>query len=64
MARISKESIDYFIAQGVTRIGFIGGEDQPGKADIREAAFAIRSPAAGRFRTGYLSRRLLQFIRL
>lgn len=39
LARISKESIDYFIAQGVTRIGFIGGEDQPGKADIREAAF-------------------------
>lgn len=23
----------------MTRIGFIGGEDQPGKADIREAAF-------------------------
>ncbi|SUX95108.1 DNA-binding transcriptional regulator CytR [Citrobacter koseri] len=39
LSRISKEIIDFFIAQGATRIGFIGGEDEPGKADIREAAF-------------------------
>lgn len=39
LARISKEIIDFFIAQGMNRIGFIGGEDEPGKADIREAAF-------------------------
>ncbi|KNC89056.1 transcriptional regulator EbgR [Trabulsiella odontotermitis] len=39
LARISKEIIDFFIAQGAKRIGFIGGEDEPGKADIREAAF-------------------------
>lgn len=39
LVRIAKEVIDFFIAQGATRIGFIGGEDEPGKADIREAAF-------------------------
>ena len=31
---------DFYINQGVNRIGFIGGEDEPGKADIREVAFA------------------------
>ncbi|MEI5083321.1 hypothetical protein RJ918_34510, partial [Pseudomonas aeruginosa] len=36
LARISKEIIDFYINQGVNRIGFIGGEDEPGKADIRE----------------------------
>ncbi|XBF45400.1 transcriptional regulator EbgR [Escherichia coli] len=40
LARISKEIIDFYINQGVNRIGFIGGEDEPGKADIREVAFA------------------------
>lgn len=40
LVRIAKEVIDFFIAQGVSRIGFIGGEDTPGKADIREVAFA------------------------
>ncbi len=40
LARISKEIIDFYINQGVNRIGFIGGEDLPGKADIREVAFA------------------------
>lgn len=39
LARISKEIIDFYIDQGVNRIGFIGGEDLPGKADIREVAF-------------------------
>lgn len=39
LVRIAKEVIDFFIAQGVSRIGFIGGEDRPGKADIREVAF-------------------------
>lgn len=39
LSRISKQIVDFFIAQGVKRIGFIGGEDEPGKADIREAAF-------------------------
>ena len=39
LARISKEIIDFYINQGVNRIGFIGGEDEPGKADIREVAF-------------------------
>lgn len=39
LVRISKEVIDFFIARDVQRIGFIGGEDEPGKADIREAAF-------------------------
>lgn len=36
---IAKEVIDFFIAQGARRIGFIGGQDEPGKADIREVAF-------------------------
>jgi LacI family ebg operon transcriptional repressor len=39
LSRISKQIVDFFIQQGVDRIGFIGGEDEPGKADIREAAF-------------------------
>ncbi|TQI80263.1 LacI family transcriptional regulator [Serratia fonticola] len=39
LARISKEIIDYFIACGANRIGFIGGADEPDRADIREAAF-------------------------
>lgn len=39
LSRISKQIIDFFIQQDVERIGFIGGEDEPGKADIREAAF-------------------------
>ena len=39
LVRIAKEVIDFFIAQGARRIGFIGGQDEPGKADIREAAF-------------------------
>ncbi|MEO3990280.1 transcriptional regulator EbgR [Pseudocitrobacter cyperus] len=39
LARISKQIIDCFISQGATRIGYIGGEDEPGKADIRESVF-------------------------
>lgn len=39
LVRISKEIIDVFIEQGVRRIGYIGGEDAPGQADIRERAF-------------------------
>ncbi|HGY3717708.1 transcriptional regulator EbgR [Citrobacter sp. Res13-Sevr-PEB04-36] len=39
LAQISQEIIDFFIQQGATRIGFIGGEDVPGETDIREAAF-------------------------
>lgn len=39
LSRISKEVIDFFIEHGARRIGFIGGADQPDKADIREAAF-------------------------
>ncbi|MXJ80749.1 transcriptional regulator EbgR [Klebsiella michiganensis] len=39
LVRIAKEVIDFFIAQGAGRIGFIGGQDEPGKADIREVAF-------------------------
>ncbi|HAE2266932.1 TPA_asm: transcriptional regulator EbgR [Salmonella enterica subsp. salamae serovar 60:g,m,t:z6] len=39
LTRISKEIIDYFIDNGATRIGYIGGEDEPGKADIRELVF-------------------------
>lgn len=39
LVRIAKEVIDFFIAQGARRIGFIGGQDKPGKADIREVAF-------------------------
>lgn len=40
LARISKEVTDYFIQQGFERIGFIGGQDKPNSADIREIAFA------------------------
>ncbi|MFJ0491772.1 transcriptional regulator EbgR [Citrobacter werkmanii] len=40
LTQISQEIIDFFIQQGATRIGFIGGEDVPGEADIREVAFA------------------------
>ncbi|MGF1776674.1 transcriptional regulator EbgR [Vibrio nomapromontoriensis] len=40
LTRISKEIADYFIEQGYKRIGFIGGQDQPNTADIREKAFA------------------------
>ena len=32
--------IDFYISQGIDRIGFIGGQDAPGRADIREMAFA------------------------
>ncbi|MCD7988868.1 MAG: transcriptional regulator EbgR [Klebsiella quasipneumoniae] len=39
LVRIAKEVVDFFIQQGASRIGFIGGQDQPGKADIREVAF-------------------------
>ncbi|MDU3692061.1 MAG: transcriptional regulator EbgR [Klebsiella michiganensis] len=39
LVRIAKEVIDFFIAQGARRIGFIGGQNEPGKADIREVAF-------------------------
>ncbi|SBM05976.1 Evolved beta-D-galactosidase transcriptional repressor [Klebsiella michiganensis] len=39
LVRIAKEVIDFFIAQGARHIGFIGGQDEPGKADIREVAF-------------------------
>ena len=39
LVRISQELIDFFIKQGATRIGFIGGQDVPGEADIREVAF-------------------------
>ncbi len=65
LARISKEIIDFYINQGVNRIGFIGGEDEPGKADIREVAFA----EYGRLkqvvrRRGYLARRFSQFVGL
>lgn len=31
LARISKEIIDFYIDQGVNRIGFIGGEDLPAR---------------------------------
>jgi len=40
LVRISKEITDFFIKQGYKRIGYIGGQDQPNKADIREIAFA------------------------
>ncbi|EON88873.1 transcriptional regulator EbgR [Plesiomonas shigelloides] len=40
LAKISKEVIDFYISQGIDRIGFIGGQDAPGRADIREMAFA------------------------
>ncbi|MCG9583413.1 transcriptional regulator EbgR [Vibrio tubiashii] len=40
LVRISKEITDFFIAQDYQRIGFIGGQDEPNSADIREIAFA------------------------
>ena len=40
LTRISKQITDFFIEQGFERIGFIGGQDQPNCADIREIAFA------------------------
>ena len=39
LARVSKEITDFFVAQGYQRIGFIGGQDVPEVADIREEAF-------------------------
>ncbi len=39
LARISKQVIDFFVEQGYQRIGFIGGQDEPNTADIREKAF-------------------------
>lgn len=39
LARISKQVIDFFVEQGYSRIGFIGGQDEPNTADIREKAF-------------------------
>ncbi|RJX69356.1 transcriptional regulator EbgR [Vibrio sinensis] len=39
LVRISKQVIDFFIDQGYERIGFIGGQDEPNTADIREKAF-------------------------
>lgn len=39
LTRISKEITDFFIAQEFTRIGFIGGQDEPNTPDIREIAF-------------------------
>jgi LacI family ebg operon transcriptional repressor len=50
LSRISKQIIDFFIAQGVKRIGFIGGEDEPGKADIREVAFVEYGRLKGSYR--------------
>lgn len=40
LVKISKEVTDFFIEQGFDRIGFIGGQDDSGGADIREIAFA------------------------
>lgn len=40
LTRISKQITDFFIEQGFERIGFIGGQDKPNCADIREIAFA------------------------
>ncbi|MCD1126725.1 transcriptional regulator EbgR [Jinshanibacter sp. LJY008] len=39
LAKISKNIIDYFIAHGYARIGFIGGRDDISQADQREQAF-------------------------
>lgn len=39
LARISKQVVDFFVEQGYQRIGFIGGQDEPNTADIRENAF-------------------------
>lgn len=38
--KISKDVTDFFISQGFNRIGFIGGQDEAGQANIREIAFA------------------------
>ena len=37
--KISQKVIDFFIGQGYSRIGFIGGRDEPEFADQREQAF-------------------------
>ncbi|MEX3240192.1 MULTISPECIES: transcriptional regulator EbgR [Serratia] len=37
--KISQKVIDYFIGRGYSRIGFIGGRDDPAFADQREQAF-------------------------
>ncbi|MGF1702302.1 transcriptional regulator EbgR [Photobacterium makurazakiensis] len=39
LTKISKEVINFFTEQGVDRIGFIGGQDDINKPDIREQAF-------------------------
>lgn len=39
LIRISKQVVDFFVEQGYSRIGFIGGQDEPNTADIREKAF-------------------------
>lgn len=39
LAKISKQVVDFFVKQGYTRIGFIGGQDEPNITDIREHAF-------------------------
>lgn len=39
LPKISRQVIDYFIGQGYSRIGFIGGRDDPASADLREKAF-------------------------
>ncbi|MDW3170083.1 transcriptional regulator EbgR, partial [Vibrio sp. Y184] len=39
LVRISKQVVDFFVQQGYERIGFIGGQDEPNTADIRENAF-------------------------
>lgn len=58
LARISKEIIDFYINQGVNRIGFIGGEDLPG-----QGGYSVKSPLriwpteTRGTRRGYLARR-------
>jgi LacI family ebg operon transcriptional repressor len=39
LVRICKQAIDLYVNQGYERIGFIGGQDAPNTADIRENAF-------------------------
>lgn len=39
LSKISQKVIDYFMSQGYSRIGFIGGRDRPDSADQREQAF-------------------------
>ncbi|EDP58688.1 transcriptional regulator EbgR [Vibrio sp. AND4] len=39
LVSISKQVVDFFVEQGYQRIGFIGGQDEPNTADIRENAF-------------------------